>query len=69
MSIPETESENTHVILVSPKTLAELLDVAVTTLQEWRDQGYGPRWFKLGRLVRYRLDEVWSWVESLEAAS
>ncbi|MFD2757071.1 helix-turn-helix transcriptional regulator [Gulosibacter faecalis] len=54
---------------MSPKTLAELLDVAVTTLQEWRDQGYGPRWFKLGRLVRYRLDEVWSWVESLEAAS
>lgn len=66
LSSPEMEVGQIAPILVSPKTLGEMLDVKVTTLQEWRDSGYGPEWFKLGRLVRYRLDAVLEWVGSLE---
>lgn len=57
LSLPEEETDDL-LRCVSPQTLSELLDVKVTTLQEWRDNGYGPKSFKLGRLVRYRMSAV-----------
>jgi len=33
---------------------AELLRVKPTTLEQWRWNGKGPRFIKLGRCVRYR---------------
>lgn len=42
---------------------AYLTDVPVHTLTQWRYLGTGPRWFKLGRHVRYRLDDVQEWLE------
>ena len=31
------------------------------TVRAWRTTGYGPRGFKVGRLVRYRLEDVLAW--------
>ena len=43
--------------LVNEHFAAEYLGVAVRTLQWWRSVGRGPRFVKIGRLVRYRIRE------------
>lgn len=37
---------------------AELLGVSVRTLQAWRVRGGGPRYCKIGRIVRYRRRDI-----------
>jgi predicted DNA-binding transcriptional regulator AlpA len=37
---------------------AELLGLAAVTLQQHRARGRGPRFFRVGRSVRYRLADV-----------
>lgn len=40
--------------LLLPQQAAEILGVKVQTLAEWRLNGRGPPFIKLGRAVRYR---------------
>lgn len=42
---------------------AEFLGLSHRTLQRWRVDGAGPRFYKLGRAVRYRLDDLQAWAE------
>lgn len=52
-------------------TLAELaaqLHVNVQTLYDLRSQGRGPRGFRVGRELRFRLAEVEEWLARLEHA-
>jgi len=44
--------------LVDEPTLALRLGVSRSTLQSWRYTGRGPRFIKLGRMVRYRNADV-----------
>jgi len=44
--------------------LSALLDVAEGTLANWRWRGIGPRWIKVGGLVRYRESDVEEWLDS-----
>ncbi len=44
--------------LVDEVELAVRLGVSRSTLQSWRYAGRGPRFIKLGRLVRYRNADV-----------
>ena len=44
--------------LLTPKQLAERYQVSIHTLQYWRDNGAGPHWIKVGRHIRYRLEDV-----------
>jgi hypothetical protein len=50
--------------LVTPQRCAELLGgdkpLALATLANWRSAGRYPelRWVKMGRLVRYRLEDI-----------
>jgi len=37
---------------------AEVLDMAPTTLRKWRSTGQGPSYLKLGKNVRYRLEDL-----------
>ena len=51
---------------------SEYLDVPATTLVYWRAQGFGPRWYRLGRHVRYDMADLDGFVEEqkrLAAAS
>jgi excisionase family DNA binding protein len=41
----------------------EFLGVSVGTLANWRYQGRGPRFVKVGRHVRYRRADVESWLD------
>lgn len=49
--------------LLSTDEVARLLVVPVTTLYTWRYKGTGPRAFKVGKHLRYRLADVLTWLE------
>jgi predicted DNA-binding transcriptional regulator AlpA len=49
---------------VSERDLFEITQLTPRTWQKFRRRGTGPRWYKLGGSVKYRLDEVMAWVES-----
>lgn len=49
------------------KALALRLGVEVKTLQNWRGKGIGPRFFKIGRSVRYRLRDIVAYQRSLKS--
>ncbi|MEA5155754.1 helix-turn-helix domain-containing protein [Raineyella sp.] len=48
--------------LITPDTLAERLGVKRRTVDEWRIEGSGPRYLRLGRTVRYRPEAVDEWL-------
>ncbi len=55
--------------LLSPADLAAYLAVPLATVYRWRGRGEGPRGYRVGRHVRYRLDEVDRWLErSIDAS-
>ena len=43
---------------LTPEQLAERWEVTLDTLQRWRREHVGPRFFKIERRVRYRLDDI-----------
>lgn len=44
--------------LLTQGQAAELLTVAPETLERWRQQLCGPRYIRLGRLIRYRRSAI-----------
>jgi predicted DNA-binding transcriptional regulator AlpA len=44
--------------LIDEPTLATRLGVSRSTLQSWRYGGRGPRFIKLGRMIRYRTADI-----------
>lgn len=49
--------------LLSTQEVARLLVVPVTTLYTWRYKGTGPKAFRVGKHLRYRLADVMAWLE------
>lgn len=49
--------------LISERELAEQIGVAAKTLERWRAQGFGPRFIKLARHVRYDSRDVEAWLD------
>jgi len=52
--------------LLNTKELAEYLGVAVSTIMQYRLDGRGPTYIKIGHLVRYRIEDVEAWLETLK---
>lgn len=50
-------------VTVSPAEVARRIGVTLETLANWRWRGFGPRSFKVGGRVRYRLLDVAEWLE------
>ena len=48
--------------LLKSRELAELLGFQESTLRQWRTEGIGPPYFRLGNRVRYDASEVGSWM-------
>jgi len=42
--------------------LADLLGVSIRTLARWAKNGDGPKFIKLGGIVKYRISEVEDWM-------
>ena len=55
--------------LVDEDNLADLLNVQVKSVQAWRSRGGGPKFIRVGRLVRYSQDDIEAWVASRRMAS
>src|SRR5262245_5060523 len=52
--------------LLTPDEAAAVLRVSARTLDDWRQAGGGPAFVRVGRLVRYRVEDVESYcVQSL----
>jgi excisionase family DNA binding protein len=49
--------------LLSVEDVADYLGVPKNTLYQWRTKGYGPAGRRIGKYVRYRSEDVDSWVE------
>jgi predicted ATPase len=47
-----------NITLLSEGQAAVVLTVKIKTLQAWRGRGGGPKFVKVGRLVRYRQEDL-----------
>ena len=52
----------TYAELINEVHAGAILNVSPRTLQDWRVRGCGPKFRKLGRSVRYRLEDVQAFV-------
>lgn len=50
-------------VVLSNKEAARFLGISHRTLEDWRLTNRGPRFIKLGRLVRYRLSDLLDFME------
>jgi excisionase family DNA binding protein len=49
--------------LLTPNRLADRLGISPRTLQDWRSRKVGPPWIRVGRVIRYREEDVNEWIE------
>jgi excisionase family DNA binding protein len=49
--------------LLSPREVAEYVNVPLATLYGWQSKGTGPKFFKVGKHVRYRQAQVDKWLD------
>ena len=50
--------------LLEEKELAERLQVSLGTLRTWRTEGKGPRFHRIGQMIRYAPSDVKAWLLS-----
>lgn len=50
--------------LLEPTKVARLLGVEVETLGVWRRRGYGPRWYRIGKKIRYAEPDLGTWMSA-----
>ena len=55
--------------LLSTSQLSDLLGVDPRSIERWRQTGDGPRYLKLGSLVRYDPGDVDTWLAERSAQS
>jgi predicted DNA-binding transcriptional regulator AlpA len=53
----------THIeTLLNERQLSSLIGISIGTLRFWRGEGKGPRFRKVGQLVRYAPSDVNEWL-------
>jgi hypothetical protein len=45
------------------------LKISTRTLEDWRTDGFGPRFLKIGARVRYRVRDLIAWIDERAASS
>lgn len=51
-------------VLLKNDKAAEVLGLAPATLNQWRLQSKGPKYYKFGRRILYDLADIEAWIES-----
>jgi helix-turn-helix protein len=75
MQIQVQNSDNNHAALdyldgfIDETQAADFLCQSVRTLQKWRVTGYGPKFFKSGRSIRYRRRMLLDWADTRQRSS
>ena len=62
------ELDNGNIAIASLLTeteVSQVLRVSLATLRKWRVDKRGPRYIKIGPLVRYQLEDLRQWLSSL----
>ncbi|WP_247743408.1 helix-turn-helix domain-containing protein [Shimia sp. R10_1] len=54
---------------IDEKQAANFMCQSVRTIQKWRVTGYGPKFYKSGRSVRYRRRDLLAWGEARRVGS
>ena len=54
-------------IFLTEREVADQIKVSLASLQRWRLLQRGPRFIKVGALVRYRAEDLEQWLASLPA--
>ena len=49
-------------VMTEPET-AEHIGISLSGLRKWRNDGRGPAYVRLGRLIRYRRTDIEEWLE------
>lgn len=49
--------------LMTSSELCDYLHVPLRTVQDWRARGVGPKFFRIGKRVYYRHDDVAAWID------
>jgi len=57
------------IVLLNQKQAAKILTVKEKTLEAWRTRGGGPRFKRIGRLIRYTPNDLQEFVRSSTRAS
>ena len=52
---------------LTEKEVAQQIKVSLASLRRWRLLQRGPRFIKVGALVRYRAEDLEQWLETLPA--
>jgi predicted DNA-binding transcriptional regulator AlpA len=60
-------NEPTIQTLLDERDVARWIRVSVATLRYWRGEGKGPRYRKVGQLVRYAQSDVQDWLNTRPA--
>lgn len=55
--------------LIDQVAMSRLCGIKTKTAETWRVRGFGPRYVKVGALVRYRKSDVRAWMESRTVGS
>lgn len=55
--------------LLTPRQVAEKLQVSTEALRDWRDKGVGPRFIKLCGQIRYRSTDLDTYIDENTRAS
>jgi hypothetical protein len=64
MTIPANNEPKSYPPILNPNEVAELLQVPVRTLEQWRYRKVGPPYRKIGRHIRYQHTKVMDWFEN-----
>lgn len=49
---------------VDEKAVSTMIDAALPTLRKWRNERRGPSYVKIGRMVRYDIEEVMKFMDA-----
>jgi excisionase family DNA binding protein len=52
---------------LTEKEVAKQINVSLASLRRWRLEQRGPRFIKVGALVRYRPEDLEEWMDALPA--
>jgi len=64
MTTTTIDQPKTYSPILNPVEVAELLQVPVRTLEEWRHKKSGPPYRKIGRHIRYQRSKLMDWFEN-----
>lgn len=59
---PAKDSESLE--FLTTEQLAALLHISERTVKQWRSDGIGPKWRRVGRRILYKRSDVERWFDS-----